>query len=105
MYSENNIEYQSYLQVMNFFTRGNSCKKFKNTFYEKKLWTCSRYILIHHWETADCSLTNRQKNFIMFQELLFGWKEFSVFIQIGGMYNFFNYIIDKKQRRERIDCC
>ena len=80
MYSENNIEYQSYLQVMNFFTRGNSCKKFKNTFYEKKLWTCSRYILIHHWETADCTLTDWQKNFIMFQELLFGWKEFSVFI-------------------------
>ena len=30
MYSESNIEYQSYVQVMNFFTRGSSCKKFKN---------------------------------------------------------------------------
>ena len=27
------------------------------------------------------------------------------FTLFGGMYDFFKYIIDKKQRRERIDCC
>ena len=54
MYSENNIEYQFYLQVMNFFTRGNSCEKFKNTFYEKKLWTFFRYIIgKQYWLQSD----------------------------------------------------
>ena len=32
MYYEYNIENQFYLHVMNFSTRGSSCKKFKNTF-------------------------------------------------------------------------
>ena len=41
----------------------------------------------------------------MFQVLLFGWKEFSVFIHFIWQHAFFKYIIDKKQRRERIDCC
>ena len=62
MYHENNIENQFYLHVMNFFTRGSSWKKFKNTCLATSYSIIGNYI--------DCNLTDKQKNLIVFQALL-----------------------------------